>query len=87
MRKPRGGGGQELGSAHSTPGRWGTRDLAYTEMGKEDLGKILLLLQGWDFGLQQDLLCVKWRGRSWVIPGGSFVTLMPFHSTRNVPSW
>lgn len=34
------------------------------------------------------LLCVKGRGRSWVIiPGGSFTTPMPLHSTRNVPSW
>lgn len=32
--------------------------LGYTEMGQEDLSKILLLLQDWDFGLQQDaILC------------------------------
>ena len=66
-----GGGAQEPGSALSTPGRWGTGDLGYTKTGKEDLGKILLLLQGWDFGLQQDpILCQTERkelGNPWGI--------------------
>lgn len=41
------GGGREPGSALSTLGQWewGAGDLGYTEMG-EDLGKILLCLQG-----------------------------------------
>lgn len=47
------------------------RDLGYTKMGKEDLGKTLLLQHSWDFGLQQDpALCQRERkelGNPWGI--------------------
>lgn len=40
------------------PGRRGVGDLGCAATGGEDLGQTLMLLQGWDFGLQQDpVLC------------------------------
>ena len=67
QRNERAGGrrGRELGSARRMPGWWGTGDLGYTKMGKEDLGKILLFLQRWDFGLQKDpIFCQKREERA-----------------------
>lgn len=58
--------------------------LGYNKMGKEHLGKILLLRQSWNFGLQQDpTLCQRELGKPW----GSLVTPLHFHSSNNVPSW
>lgn len=48
---------------------------------------MLLLQQGWDFGLQQDPTLCQRETKELGTPWGSFITPMPFRSTRNVPSW
>lgn len=63
------------------------KDLGYTKSGKEDLGKILLLWQSWDFGLQQDPTLSQRERKELGNPWECFITPIPFHSTRNVPSW
>lgn len=79
--------GQSAEGGGSSRDRPSAEDPGSTKMGKEDPGKILLLRQCWAFGLQQDPTLCQREKKELGTPWGSFITPMPFCSTRNVPSW